>query len=185
MWTIQHIDEVVCRIQRADSRPRNSSIYKYSIKIARVIGKYCKLQDNLRFECIVCVLFRYNITFMIITYFLPMGSMCFTYSRYDVNTMTSQRTIHSQSGAGLTLHSLDNNNTNGDGHNKIISSNRKNVVMDYHHRWSNHQLSDHSIILHRVGVELWGSKSIGEATEAQTESIKSKRKVGSTFRASY
>ena len=46
----------------------------------------CKLLDNLRFECIVCVLFRYNITFMIITYFLPMGSMCFTYSRYDVIT---------------------------------------------------------------------------------------------------
>ena len=34
------------------------------------------------------------------------------------------------------------------------------------------------ILLDRVGVELWGSKSIGEATEAQTESIKSKRKVG-------
>ena len=30
-------------------------------------------------------------------------------------------------------------------------------------------------------MELWGSKSIGEATEAQTESIKSKRKVGSTL----
>ena len=132
--------------------------------------------------------FRYNITFMIITYFLPMGSMCFTYSRYEVNTVTSQRGIHSQSCPGLTLYSLDKNKTNDDGqcaNNKIISSNRKNVVMDYHHRRSNHQLSDHSIILHRVGVELWGSKSIGEATEAQTESIKSKRKVGSTFRASY
>ena len=29
----------------------------------------------------------------------------------------------------------------------------------------------------RVGLELWGSRAIGEASEAQSESIKSKRKV--------
>ena len=45
MWTIQHIDEVVCRIQRADSRPRNSSIYKYSIKIARVIDREGQMKN--------------------------------------------------------------------------------------------------------------------------------------------
>ena len=65
--------------------------------------------------------------------------------------------------------------------NKIISSSRKNVVMDHHLRPSINNLPSLYI---RVGLELWGSKSIGEATEAQTESIKSKRKVGSTFRAS-
>ena len=53
---------------------------------------------------------RYNVTFMIMTYFVPMIAMCYTYSR--------------------------------------------------------------------VGVELWGSRAIGEATLAQTENIKSKRKVG-------
>ena len=29
----------------------------------------------------------------------------------------------------------------------------------------------------RVGLELWGSRAIGEASEAQSESIRSKRKV--------
>ena len=53
--------------------------------------------------------FRYNVTFMIMTYFLPMISMCYTYSR--------------------------------------------------------------------IGLELWGSRAIGEATEVQADSIKSKRKV--------
>ena len=35
----------------------------------------------------------------------------------------------------------------------------------------------------RIGLELWGSRAIGEATEVQAESIKSKRKVSfaSTF----
>ena len=55
---------------------------------------------------IIC---RYNVTFMVMTYFLPMMSMCYTYSR--------------------------------------------------------------------IGLELWGSRAIGEATEVQAESIKSKRKV--------
>ena len=54
---------------------------------------------------------RYNVSFMILTYFLPMIVMCYTYSR--------------------------------------------------------------------VGLELWGSRAIGETSQAQTESIKSKRKVSS------
>jgi tachykinin receptor 3 len=35
----------------------------------------------------------------------------------------------------------------------------------------------------RIGLELWGSRAIGEASEVQAESIKSKRKVmfASTF----
>ena len=32
-------------------------------------------------------------------------------------------------------------------------------------------------LLHRVGVELWGSRAIGEFSEAQAEGIRSKRKV--------
>lgn len=32
----------------------------------------------------------------------------------------------------------------------------------------------------RVGLELWGSQSIGEATQRQLENIKSKRRVGIT-----
>lgn len=54
-------------------------------------------------------LFRYNVVFMFLTYFLPIGSMTFTYAR--------------------------------------------------------------------VGLELWGSQSIGECTQRQLDNIKSKRKV--------
>lgn len=53
--------------------------------------------------------FRYNVVFMFLTYFLPIGSMTFTYAR--------------------------------------------------------------------VGIELWGSQSIGECTQRQLENIKSKRRV--------
>jgi tachykinin receptor 3 len=52
---------------------------------------------------------RYNVVFMFLTYFLPIGSMTFTYAR--------------------------------------------------------------------VGLELWGSQSIGECTQRQLDNIKSKRKV--------
>lgn len=34
----------------------------------------------------------------------------------------------------------------------------------------------------RVGLELWGSQSIGECTQRQLENIKSKRKVRMTMR---
>ena len=37
----------------------------------------------------------------------------------------------------------------------------------------------------RVGLELWGSRAIGEATEAQAESIKSKRKVSKATRQNF
>jgi hypothetical protein len=55
----------------------------------------------------------YNIVFMILTYFLPIGSMRFTYAR--------------------------------------------------------------------VGLELWGSQSIGECTQRQLENIRSKRRVSPTL----
>lgn len=55
---------------------------------------------------------RYNVVFMFLTYFLPIGSMTFTYAR--------------------------------------------------------------------VGLELWGSQSIGECTQRQLDNIKSKRKVRRT-----
>lgn len=57
--------------------------------------------------------YSYNIVFMILTYFLPIGSMSYTYAR--------------------------------------------------------------------VGLELWGSQSIGECTQRQLENIKSKRRVSSTL----
>jgi hypothetical protein len=57
---------------------------------------------------------RYNVVFMILTYFLPIGSMTFTYAR--------------------------------------------------------------------IGLELWGSQSIGEATQRQLDNIRNKRRVR---RASY
>lgn len=56
---------------------------------------------------------RYNVVFMFLTYFLPIGSMTFTYAR--------------------------------------------------------------------VGLELWGSQSIGECTQRQLDNIKSKRKVRVRF----
>lgn len=55
--------------------------------------------------------FRYNVIFTILTYFLPIGSMTFTYAR--------------------------------------------------------------------VGLELWGSQSIGECTQRQLDNVKSKRRVSS------
>lgn len=36
----------------------------------------------------------------------------------------------------------------------------------------------------RVGLELWGSQSIGECTQRQLDNIKSKRKVSDILRAS-
>lgn len=56
---------------------------------------------------------RYNVVFMFLTYFLPIGAMTFTYAT--------------------------------------------------------------------VGVELWGSQSIGECTQRQLDNIKSKRKVGNKY----
>ena len=67
-------------------------------------------QDLLTFTFITKALFhRYNLVFMFLTYFLPIGSMSYTYAR--------------------------------------------------------------------VGLELWGSQSIGECTQRQLDNIKSKRKV--------
>lgn len=66
------------------------------------------------FGLILCGIFgRYNIVFMLLTYFLPIGSMTYTYAR--------------------------------------------------------------------VGLELWGSKSIGECTQRQLDNIKSKRRVRSKY----
>ena len=39
-------------------------------------------------------------------------------------------------------------------------------------------------LLHRVGVELWGSRAIGEFSEAQAEGIRSKRKVSASKHSS-
>jgi len=37
----------------------------------------------------------------------------------------------------------------------------------------------------RVGIELWGSKTIGECTPRQVENVRSKRRVSSGFTGSY
>ena len=47
----------------------------------------------------------------------------------------------------------------------------------HHHHHYSHRCHYHALNL-RVGLELWGSRAIGEFSEAQAEGIRSKRKVG-------
>lgn len=83
------------------------------VKIEKIKTKNREfVYERMKFWINFCYCWRYNVVFMVLTYFLPIGSMTYTYAR--------------------------------------------------------------------VGLELWGSQSIGEATQRQLENIKSKRRVGIT-----